>query len=72
MNKKDLNYVLDSLSVATYNALDDLGLKSIDAQRVIEYVCFDTDLIGHIRVAMSDYCRKVKICGGPKPRTVEV
>ena len=69
---KEVRYVLDSIASATYTALDELGLDAAEAQDLIEQVLDQHRTHGPIRVASLDYVRKVKMCGGPKPRTAEV
>ena len=69
-------HVLDSIQVATYNALDDLGLDIEDAKaaiaQVIMQMSVDSGLSADpISKAAMDYTHKVRICGGPKPATIQ-
>jgi len=71
-----MQHVLDSIAVATYNALDDLGLDISDAESTIAQVIahmstYNGLSIDPISKAQMDYTHKVRICGGPKPATIQ-
>ena len=71
-----MQHVLDSIAVATYNALDDLGLD-VDAANatIAQVIAHMSDYNGFapdpISKAVMDYTHKVRICGGPKPATIQ-
>ena len=72
----DYNHVQSAIRQAVFSALEDTGLDAIAAHALIE--CMHnvdrqrdpgTSLIGY---GLRDYLNKLIVCGGPKPRNIDI
>tara|TARA_R100001509_G_scaffold130260_2_gene83592 strand:- start:1215 stop:1439 length:225 start_codon:yes stop_codon:yes gene_type:complete len=71
-NKKEVQHILDSIAYATYNALEELGLSIEEANSIMEHVTLDRQVESNARLGMLDYERKLRLCGGPRQRIVNL